>query len=380
MKAVVYHGPHDVRVDDVPKPILQSPEDVILRVTLASICGTDLHPYRGTMPGMQSGTILGHEFVGVVEECGEKVKNLRVGDRVLVPSTIACGYCAFCTQGLYAQCENANPMTHSTAFFGGPADAGGYQGGQAEYVRVPFATVGPLKVPDEVADEQAIVLTDIFPTGYFAADLANVGPGDAVAVFGAGPVGLMSMESAKLMDAGRVFAVDNVQGRLDMAAQRGFETINFADGDPVQQIMDLTGGSGVDCVIDAVGVDARCAVGHAPSAGHDCSVQAIEWEARCAKKAGTLSIVGLYPDKMQDFPLNMIQQKNLTLRAGNCNHRKYIPLLMRTVQDGTVDPSFIVTDSLPLEKAPDAYREYDQKQGQHVKIVLETPASTQVAG
>ena len=380
MKALVYHGTHDVRVEDVPKPSIQDPQDVILKVTLASICGTDLHPYRGTMPGMVDGTILGHEFVGVVDQVGDKVKNLRPGDRVLVPSSIACGYCSFCTEGLYAQCENANPMDRSTAYFGGPRDAGGYQGGQAEYVRVPFATVGPTKIPDEVADEQAVIITDILPTGYFAAELAGIGPGDSVAVFGSGPVGLMAMESAKLMDAGRIFAVDHVPGRLQVATERGFEAINFDDADPVQQILDLTGGNGVDRVIGAVGLDARCALGHIHGDGNGCSTQALEWEINSAKKAGTISIVGLYPEKVNGFPLDQIQKKNLTLRAGNCNHRKYTPLLMRLVQDGTLDPSFVITDTMSLDNGPDAYREFDQNQNQHLKIVLETPASLHVAG
>jgi len=380
MKALVYHGPRDVRVEDVPKPSIQDPQDVILRVTLASICGTDLHPYRGTMPGMQDGTILGHEFVGVVEEAGDKVRNLKPGDRVLVPSTIACGYCSYCTQGLYSQCQNANPVGAFTAFFGGPRDAGGYQGGQAEYVRVPFATVGPTKIPDEVADEQAIMLTDVMPTGYFAAELAGIGPGDSVAVFGCGPVGLMAMESAKLMDAGRIFAVDHVSGRLQVATDRGFEAINFDDGDPVQQILDLTGGNGVDCAIDAVGLDARCAVSHIHGDGRSCSTQALEWQIGALKKAGSISIVGSYPGHVNDFPLDQIQRKNLTLRAGNCNHRKYTTLLMRMVQDGTLDPSFAITDTMPLEQGPDAYREFDLDQSHHLKIVLETPASAHVAG
>lgn len=380
MKALVYHGPHDVRVEDVPRPAIQDPQDVILKVTLASICGTDLHSYRGTMPGMLDGTILGHEFVGVVDEVGDKVKNLKPGDRVLVPSTIACGYCSFCTQGLYAQCENANSLTRSTAFFGGPRDAGGYQGGDAEYVRVPFATVGPTRIPGEVADEQAVIITDILPTGYFAADMADIGPGDSVAVFGAGPVGLMAMESAKLMDAGRIFAVDDVEGRLQVATQRGIEAINFDEGDPVQQILELTGGNGVDCCIGAVGLDARCAVGHPHGNGNGCATQALEWQIGAVKKAGTLSIVGLYLERVNDFPLDQIQKKNLTLRAGNCNHRKYTPLLMRLVQDGTLDPSFVISDTFPLDQAPDAYREFDQNQNQHLKIVLETPASAHVAG
>lgn len=369
-----------MRVEDVPKPSIQSPEDAILKVTLTSICGTDLHPYRGTMPGVQDGTILGHEFVGVVEEIGDKVRNLRPGDRVLVPSTIACGYCAFCTRGLYAQCENANSITHSTAFYGGPKSAGGYQGGQAEYVRVPFATVGPVKIPNGTADEMAIPLTDILPTGYFGAALADVGPGDAVAVFGAGPVGLMAMESARLMDAGRIFAVDNVPGRLNVAARQGFEAVNFNDGDPVRQIMDLTGGNGVDAAVDAVGMDAHCSVGRHTGGDHEDTTLALRWAVGALKKAGTFGVVGLYPSKVNEFPMGDILNKNLTLRAGNCNHRKYIPQLLRLIQDGTLDPSFVITDTMPLDRAPEAYDKFDREQSQHVKIVLETPASTQVPG
>jgi threonine dehydrogenase-like Zn-dependent dehydrogenase len=380
MKAVVYHGPHDVKVEDVQKPSIQDPQDVILKVTLATLCGTDLHPYRGSLPGFQDGTILGHEFVGVVDEVGEKVKNLLPGDRVLVPSTIACGYCAYCTEGLYAQCENANPVTHSTAYFGGPKEAGGFQGGQAEFVRVPFATVGPVKIPDNVADEQAILLTDILPTGYSGADIAQIEPGESVAVFGAGPVGLMAMESAKLMNAGRIFAIDNVHGRLTIATQRGFEALDFSVGDPVQQIMDLTGGNGVDVAIDAVGVDAHCAVTPQGGNGLDCSSQAIRWAISCVKKAGVISVIGLYPPLVNGFPLGLIMERNLTLSGGSCNHRAYIPQLLRMVQDGRLDPSFVITDTLPLEKAPEAYAECDAQQDQHLMIVLETPASVHVAG
>lgn len=380
MKAVVYHGPYDVRVEDVPRPAIQDPQDAILKVTLASLCGTDLHPYRGTMPGMQDGTILGHEFVGVVEEVGDKVKNLQPGDRVLVPSTIACGYCSYCTEGLYAECENTHPVGQSAAMYGGPKSTGPYQGGQADYVRVPFATVGPVEIPDGLTDEQMIPLTDIFPTGYFGADLAEVRPGKSVAVFGAGPVGLMAMESARLMGAGRIFAVDSVPGRLDMAARRGFEAVNFNDGDPVQQIMDLTGGNGVDCAIDAVGVGSRCGAGLSASDGHECSSQALRWAVASAKKAGTVAVIGLYPEPVKDFPIDLIIRRNLTFRAGDCNHRKYIPLLMPMIQDGSFDPTFVITDTMPLEKAPEAYQKFDQEQGQHVKIVLETPASIQVPG
>jgi threonine dehydrogenase-like Zn-dependent dehydrogenase len=260
MKAVVFHGIGDIRLDDVPEPTIEQPGDAIVRITASAICGTDLHFVRGTMPGMQDGTILGHEGVGVIEQLGAEVRNFSPGDRVVIPSTIACGYCAYCRAGYYAQCDEANPngKQAGTAFYGGPAITGPFQGLQAEKARIPFAAVNLIKLPDEVTDDQAILLSDIFPTGYFGAELAGIKPGHTVAVFGCGPVGQFAIASARLMSAGRIFAVDCIADRLDAARAQGAEAIDFDSDDPVETIQALTGGIGVDCAIDAVGVDAEC--------------------------------------------------------------------------------------------------------------------------
>jgi threonine dehydrogenase-like Zn-dependent dehydrogenase len=258
MKAVVFHAVGDIRVDDVPEPKLQAPTDAIIRLTSSAICGTDLHFVRGTMPGMKPGTVLGHEGVGVVEQLGQDVRNLDIGDRVVVCSTIACGTCSYCRAGYYAQCDNANPhgKRAGTAFFGGPVETGPFNGLQAEKARIPFANVGLVKLPDEVTDDQAILLSDIFPTGYFGADLAEVKRGDTVAVFGCGPVGQFAIASAWLKGASRIIAIDKYEDRLAMARRQGAEVVNFEREDPVAVVVRLTGGIGVDRVIDAVGVDA----------------------------------------------------------------------------------------------------------------------------
>ncbi|HET6230324.1 MAG TPA: alcohol dehydrogenase catalytic domain-containing protein, partial [Longimicrobiaceae bacterium] len=259
MKAVVFHGIGDIRLDDVKEPKLQEGTDALVRLTASAICGTDLHMIRGTMPGMVPGTVLGHEGVGIVEEVGKNVRNLKKGDRVVIPSTIACGSCSYCRASYFAQCDNANPngARAGTAFFGGPATTGPFQGLQAEYARVPFANVGLVKLPDGLDDDRAILLSDIFPTGYFGADIAGIDPGDTVVVFGCGPVGLFAIASARIMGAGRILAVDTVPSRMEMARDLGAETIDFNAEDPVATILELTGGIGVDRAIDAVGVDAE---------------------------------------------------------------------------------------------------------------------------
>src|SRR5689334_3549549 len=259
MKAVVFHDIGDIRIEDVPEPKIEQPTDAIVRLTSSAICGTDLHFVRGTASGVKPGTILGHEGVGVVEQLGAMVRNLEVGDRVVIPSTIACGSCSYCRAGYFAQCDNANPggKQAGTAFFGGPVENGGFNGMQAEKVRVPFANVGLVKLPTEISDDQAILLSDIFPTGYFAADLAEIKPGDTVAVFGCGPVGQFAIASARLMRAGRIIAVDGKEDRLAAARRQGAEVVNFEREDPVKTILALTGEIGVDRAIDAVGVDAQ---------------------------------------------------------------------------------------------------------------------------
>ncbi len=259
MKAIVFHKIGDIRLEDVPTPKIKDPFDAIVKITTSAICGTDLHMIRGTMGGMKSGTILGHEAVGIVEEVGKKVRNFKPGDRVVIPSTIGCGYCSYCRAGYYAQCDNANPngKLAGTSFFGGPESSGPFNGMQAEKVRVPFANIGLVKIPEAVSDNQAIMISDIFPTGYFGADNAEIDDGDTVAVFGCGPVGQFAIASAFLMGAGRVLAVDRIKSRLSMAQAQGAEIINFEDEDPIEVIREFTGGIGVDRVIDAVGVDAE---------------------------------------------------------------------------------------------------------------------------
>ncbi|HEY4548582.1 MAG TPA: alcohol dehydrogenase catalytic domain-containing protein, partial [Pedomonas sp.] len=267
MKAIVFHGVGDIRIDEVPDPKIQDPADAIVRLTASAICGTDLHFIRGTVSGMKPGTILGHEGVGVVEEVGPNVRNFEPGDRVVIPSTIACGACSYCRSGYFAQCDIANPggKRAGTAFFGGPEAAGGFDGLQAEKARIPFAHTGLVKLPDDVTDDQAILLSDIFPTGWFGAKLAEISKGDTVLVLGCGPVGQFAIASAKLLNAGRVFAVDCHEDRLAMARRQGAEVINYEKENPVEAILELTNGIGVDRAIDAVGIDATRAH-HGPAA------------------------------------------------------------------------------------------------------------------
>lgn len=393
MKAIVFHGPGDIRLDEVPEPTLEADTDAIVRLTSSAICGTDLHFIRGTMAGVEPGTILGHEGVGIVETVGPGIRNLKVGDRVVIPSTIACGYCAYCREGYYAQCDNANPNGPGTAFYGGPKDAGGFNGMQAEKVRVPFANVNLVGLPDEVSDDEAILISDIFPTGYFGADLAGIKLGHSVAVFGCGPVGQFAIASAKLLGAGRVFAIDQHDDRLDMARNQGAEVINFAKEDPVATLKELTGGIGVDAVIDAVGVDAEHAhsgpaqatntretardasPGARDHAGRfqagDGPMQSLAWAVDAVAKAGTVAIIGVYPPSDNLFPIGAAMNKNLTIRMGNCNHRKYVPMLVELVRSGQVTPTLILTDRELLSDAISAYEQFDKRQPGWIKVELE---------
>lgn len=401
MKAVVFHGIGDIRLDDVEEPQIEKPTDAIVRLTASAICGTDLHMIRGTMPGMRPGTILGHEGVGIIEALGDDVRNLNIGDRVVIPSTIACGNCSYCRAGYHAQCNDANPNGPSagTAFFGGPQETGPFHGMQAEKVRVPFANVGLVRIPEGVSDEQAILISDIFPTGYMGAELAEIKPGDTVAVFGCGPVGLFAIVSAKLLGAGRVFAIDCHEDRLDLARAQGAEVINFEEEDPLETLKRLTSGIGVDRAIDAVGVDA-VHPHHGPAAkkAHqekaefkrevkeaapktnpkgdnwvpgDAPAQALMWAVEGLAKAGTLSIIGVYPAQVRTFPIGMAMNKNLTMKMGNCNHRKYIPKLLELVRTGVVDPTAILSHVEPMSSAIDAYRNFDLRKPGWVKVELE---------
>lgn len=401
MKAVVWHGIGDIRLDDVPKPKIQHPTDAIVRLTASAICGTDLHFIRGTFAGMKPGTILGHEGVGVVEEVGKDVRNFNIGDRVVIGSTLACGACPPCRDGNYSQCDKANPNgpAAGTAFFGGPLAAGGFDGLQAEYARIPFAHVGMVKLPDEVSDAQAILLSDIFPTAYFGADIAGIKPGHNVAVFGCGPVGQFVIASAKMLGAGRVFAIDAVPSRLEMAKAQGAEIINFNEEHPVEALMRLTNGTGPDCAIDAVGVDSyhahqgpasklekvqeaqfqeevqKVAPEQNPQQGNwipgDAPSQALQWEVESLTKAGTLSIIGVYPLTMNSFPIGAAMNKNLKIHMGNCPHRKYIPHLVDLVRSGVIDPTLILTQQEPISSAIDAYKAFDERKPGWIKVELE---------
>jgi len=400
MKAVVYHGVGDIRLEKVSDPKLKESTDAIVRITASAICGTDLHMVRGTFPGVESGTILGHEGVGVVEEVGKDVRNLKPGDRVVIPSTIACGSCSYCRAGYHAQCDDANPngSLAGTAFFGGPKPSGPFQGLQAERARVPFAHVGLVKLPDEVSDDQAILLSDIFPTGDFGADIAEIEPGDIVAVFGCGPVGLFAIQSAMHLGASRVIAVDTVPDRLAMARDLGAEAIDFNTDDPTTAILGLTRKAGVDRAIDAGGVDADQA-DHRPGGLDRASRQEFDREVEELKaasgklakdwlpgnapsqvlqravaglaKAGTLSIIGVYPIDFMGFPIGMAMNKNLTVKMGNCHHRKYIPRLVELVRSGTVDPLKILTRREPMTSVIEAYKTFAEHKPGWVKVELD---------
>jgi len=406
MKAVVFHGLGDIRLDEVAEPRIEQPADAVVRLTASAICGTDLHMVRGTMPGMIPGTILGHEGVGIVEEVGPGVRDLKVGDRVVIPSTICCGHCPQCLAGCQSQCDEANPngKQAGTAFFGGPATTGPIQGLQAEYARVPLADATLIKLPPELDDDRAILLSDIFPTGYYGADLAEIRAGDDVCVFGCGPVGLFAVASAKLLGAGRVFAVDALPDRLAKARELGAETIDFNAESPVEKLKDLTNGSGVPRAIDAVGVDAYRPE-HGPAYAEsralksrfkeeqkeiqvegygatwggqwtpgDAPSQVLTWAVQALAKAGTLSVIGVYPESMTRFPIGSAMLKNLTIRMGNCPHRKYIPRLVEVVSSGRVDPLRVLTEVEPMTDAISAYKAFDSRKSGWVKVELKPGA------
>jgi threonine dehydrogenase-like Zn-dependent dehydrogenase len=396
MKAVVWHGIGDIRLDDVPEPKIQAPTDAIVKITTSAICGTDLHLVRGTMPGMKQGTIIGHEAVGEIVEAGSGVRNLSPGDRVVVPSTISCGYCSYCRAGYQAQCDNANPggKLAGTAFFGGPEAAGAFDGLQAEYARIPYANTTLVPLPADVTDAQAIMLSDIFPTAWFGAKLAEIRTGDTVAVFGAGPVGQLAVLSAYLQGAGRVIAVDRHADRLALARAQHAEIVDFDSENPVEAIQELTSGIGVDRVIDAVGIDAqRPATGvdeqqalqfdaeqaqAAPQTNvdgdnwvpGDAPSQVSQWAAQAVAKAGTIGIIGVYPQTFDSYPIGVVMNKNVTVKAGNCNHRHYIPQLVELVTNGTVDPALLLTGHEPMTDVLAAYREFDRREPGWIKVAL----------
>ncbi len=390
MRANVWSGRNTVQVENVPDPKILNDRDAIVKISSTAICGSDLHLYDGYIPTMKRGDILGHEFMGEVVEKGKGVGNLEVGDRVVVPFPIACGNCLSCKNELYAACENSNPNSgiaekmfgHSTCgIFGYSHITGGYAGGQAEYARVPYADVGPIKIEDELTDEQVLFLSDIFPTGYFGADLCDIEGGEVIAVFGAGPVGQFAIASAILLGAERVIAIDQVDYRLQMAVNKAGATdiVNFAeDPDIVEQLKELTGGRGPDAVIDAVGMEASHGHGalHAmervkqASRAESDRGHALRDAILACRPGGIVSVIGVYGGLIDKFPAGALMNKGLQIRAGQCHVHKYIRPLYERIRDGQIDPSFVVTHRLGLDQAPDGYETFKHKQDECVKVVL----------
>ncbi len=390
MRATVWSGRNTVQVENVPDPKILNDRDAIVKISSTAICGSDLHLYDGYVPTMKRGDILGHEFMGEVVETGRGVSNLKIGDRVVVPFPIACGDCWSCKHELYSVCENSNPNAgiaekmfgHSTAgIFGYSHITGGYAGGQAEYARVPYADVGPIKVEDDLTDEQVLFLSDIFPTGFFGADLCDISGGEVIAVFGAGAVGQFAIASALLLGAERVIAIDQYDYRLQMALNRAGATdaIDFSkDPDIVEQLKEMTGGRGPDAVIDAVGMEA--AHGHGVLHAVDRVKQATRSESDrghalrdailACRPGGIVSVIGVYGGLLDKFPSGAFMNKGLQLRAGQCHVQKYLQPLYERIRDGQIDPSFVVTHSVELGKAPDAYETFKHKQDDCVKVVL----------
>jgi threonine dehydrogenase-like Zn-dependent dehydrogenase len=394
MKANCWYGKKNVRVEDVPDPKILNSRDAIVQISSTAICGSDLHLYNGFMPTLERGDILGHEFMGEVVEVGAGVTNLKVGDRVVVPFPIACGACTACASGLWSLCENSNPNAwmaeklwgHSPAgLFGYTHLLGGYAGGQAEYARVPFADVGPLKVPDGLSDEQVLFLSDIFPTGYMGAEMCDIKPGDVIAVWGAGPVGQFAIASAKLLGAERVIAIDRFPYRLRLALEKAGATdiINYEKTDVQEALKEMTGGRGPDACIDAVGLES-----HAPSLmyGLDRAKQSLMLETdrplalrqaiQACKNGGTVSVIGVYGGLIDQFPMGAIVNRSLTLRSGQCHVHRYLKPLLERIERGEIDPSFVITHRLPLWDAPKGYDLFVNKLDGCEKVVLKASGAT----
>jgi threonine dehydrogenase-like Zn-dependent dehydrogenase len=388
MKANCWEGKRKVRVEDVPDPQILNSRDAIIKITSTAICGSDLHLYNGFIPTMEKGDILGHEFMGEVVETGPGVRNLKVGDRVVVPFPIACGQCAMCRQDLFSVCENSNPngwmaekvFGHSPAgIFGYSHLMGGFAGGQAEYARVPFADVGPLKIPAGIPDEQVLFLSDIFPTGYMGADMCSIKPGDVIAVWGAGPVGQFAIASAYLLGADRVIAIDRFPYRLQMAKERAraWETINYEEESVQERLRELTGGRGPDACIDAVGMEAH---GHGATYAYDRTKQALMLETDrpialreailACRNGGIVSVIGAYAGFIDKFPMGAVMNRSLTIRSGQCHVQHYMKPLLERIQRGEIDPSFVITHRMRLDDAPKGYDMFLHKRDNCEKVVL----------
>jgi threonine dehydrogenase-like Zn-dependent dehydrogenase len=388
MKATCWMAPRTMVVRDVPDPTILNQQDCIVRVTSTAICGSDLHLYNGFLPMMEPGDIMGHEFMGEVVEVGRDVRNLKTGDRVVVPFPIACGQCGACEAGAFSLCENSNPNAYiaekmlghaPSGIFGYSHLTGGFAGGQAEYARVPFADVGPLKVPDELTDDQALFLSDILPTGYMAAEMCGIQPGDTIAVWGCGPVGLFAIASAYMLGAERVIAIDRFAYRLKKAReQAGAITINYDDVDSVVDVLnDLTAGRGPDHCIDAVGVEGHS---HGVQYMHDRAKQMLRTQTDrpialreailSCRNGGTVSVIGVYTGLIDKFPMNAVMNRSLTIKTGQCHVQRYMKPLLERIQNGDIDPTFVITHHMPLARAAEGYRIFNNKEDNCEKVVL----------
>ncbi len=388
MRANCWMGVNRVEVRDVPDPTILNARDAVVRITSTAICGSDLHLYDGYIPTMEKGDVLGHEFMGEVVEVGPGVKNLKVGDRVVVPFPISCGNCTACTRGAFSLCENSNPNAgmaekawgHSAAgIFGYSHMAGGYAGGQAEYARVPFADVGPLKIDDDLPDEKVLFLSDILPTGYMGAEMCDIEPGDVVAVWGAGPVGQFAIVSAFLLGAERVIAIDRFPYRLQMAREKaGAETIDYDGTDVREALLEMTGGRGPDACIDAAGMEAHH--GSAAIHAYDRAKQAVRQETErphalrqaitCCRNGGTVSVIGVYGGMVDKFPIGSLVNRSITVKAGQCHVHRYMRPLLERIRNGEIDPTFVITHRMGLDEAPRGFEIFKHKQDDCEKVVL----------
>ncbi len=387
MKALTWHGKHEIRCESVPDPKIEDGRDAIIRVTACAICGSDVHLYNGVVPSMEHGDIMGHETMGEVVEVGSDNRALKVGDRVVVPFTIACGQCFFCQRGFFSGCERSNPNREKAAkiwgnspsgLFGYTHLLGGYSGGQAEYLRIPFADVGPIKVPAHLSDEQVLFLSDIFPTGYMAAEFCDIQPGDTIAIWGCGPVGQMAIRSAFILGAERVIAIDTVPERLAMAASAGAEVLDFLEEDVYDRIMEMTRGRGADACIDAVGTEADA------SASWDSRLDRIKvalfmgtdrphvlrQAIHCCRNFGTVSLVGVYGGFLDKIPMGSAMNRGLTFRMAQTPVQRYLPRLLALIEEGHIDPSSVITHRAGLEEGPNLYKTFRDKQDGCIKVVL----------
>ncbi|HLI22663.1 MAG TPA: zinc-dependent alcohol dehydrogenase [Stellaceae bacterium] len=387
MKALTWHGKGDIRCETVPDPQIQRPRDIIIKVTACAICGSDVHIYDGIIPRMKSGDVLGHETMGVVVEVGSEITKLKRGDRVVVPFTIACGECFFCQHDFYSGCERTNPDKKDAERLWGHAPAGlfgyshllgGYAGGQAEYLRVPYADVGPIKVPEGLDDEQVLFLSDIFPTGYMAAEFCNIQHGDTIAVWGCGPVGQFAIRSAFLLGAGRVIAIDTVPERLELARAAGAETLDFLSQDIYDALQQMTKGRGPDACIDAVGTEADSRSGFdaridrvkaATFMGTD-RPHVLRQAIRCCRNFGTVSIVGVYGGFLDKIPMGSAINRGLTFKMAQTPVQHYLPSLLERITKGEIDPSFVITHRARLEDGPQLYKTFRDKEDGCIKVVM----------